>query len=115
MIDHAIEQASRRWRGGYDSAKKRFGRPGSAVAWRPKCVDTLARRTRVYNFPFTGLMLLDSNSSDRHLSLCTKIGFRFVLRLHNRPRNAGSERNVFTGAERASGEEQRFDERRKTA
>ena len=80
MIDHAIEQASRRWRGGYDSAKKRFGRPGSAVR-RPKCVDTLARRTRVYNFPFTGLMLLDSNSSDRHLSLCTKIGFRFVLRL----------------------------------
>ena len=28
---------------------------------------------------------------------------------------AGSERNVFTGAERASGEEQRSDERRKTA
>ena len=32
-----------------------------------------------------------------------------------RNRNAGSERNVFTGTERASGEEQRSDERRKTA
>ena len=45
-------------------------------------IDTLAPRMRAHKFPVIGLMLLDSNNSDGRSSLCTKIGFRFVLRLH---------------------------------
>ena len=41
---------------------------------------------RAYKFPFTGLMLLDSNYSDGRSSLFTKIGFRFVLPAPNRLR-----------------------------
>ena len=96
----------------------------AAAAGRQEVTEWSERHTAPHFQTDLWFVVTDENGQKTRIPACHAVLNINCLFLHSFQagddveiphRNAGSERNVFTGTERASGEEQRSDERRKTA